>query len=316
MAMKRLLLLLKPFDVYPVSQSDGLARITNPQILHYLDNRRKVHKDAINFCQNILRHKPVEWKSIARNNLSQPIRDVDLVVTVGGDGTLLQGSHFIDDSVPVLGVNSDPTQPEEVEKLSNEIDANRSTGYLCGATVNNFEQVLDNILEDRAIPSKLTRISVSVNSQPLSTYALNDILIAHPCPAALSRFSFKIKGDDQPCAPLVHSRSSGLRVSTAAGSTAAMLSAGGFPMPILSQDLQYMVREPISPGVASSLMHGLIKFHQSMEATWFCKKGVIYIDGSHVSYTIKNGDAIDISSKAPILKVFLPQHLQNSSEET
>lgn len=84
------------------------------QILHYLDNRRKVHKDAINFCQNILHHKPVEWKSIVRKNLSQPIRDVDLVVTVGGDGTLLQGSHFIDDSVPVLGVNSDPTQPEEV----------------------------------------------------------------------------------------------------------------------------------------------------------------------------------------------------------
>ncbi|KAH0986460.1 hypothetical protein GBA52_013637 [Prunus armeniaca] len=191
------------------------------QILHYLDNRRKVHKDAINICQNILHHKPVEWKSIVRNNLSQPIRDVDLVVTVGGDGTLLQGSHFIDDSVPVLGVNSDPTQPEEVEKLSNEIDANRSTGYLCGATVNNFEQVLDSILRDRAIPSKLTRISVS--------------------------------WDDQPCAPLAHSRSSGLRVSTAAGSTAAMLSAGGFLMPILSQDLQYMVREPISPGAGLKL---------------------------------------------------------------
>lgn len=87
-------------------------------------------------------------------------------------------------------------------------------------------------------------------------------------------------------------------------------------MPILSQDLQYMVREPILPGVASSLMHGLIKSHQSMEATWFGKKGVIYIDGSHVSYTIKNGDAIEISSKAPILKVFLPHHLQNISEET
>ncbi|CAN6694109.1 unnamed protein product [Malus baccata var. baccata] len=289
MARRRLLLLLKPFDVYPVAQSDCLSRITNPQILHYLENRRKVHKDAINFCQNILRQKPVEWKPTVRSNLSEPIRDVDLVVTVGGDGTLLQGSHFIDDSVPVLGVNSDPTQPEEV---------------------------LDNILESQANPSKLTRISIRVNSEVLPTYALNDILTSHPCPAALSRLSFKIKKDDQPCSLLVHSRSSGLRVSTAAGSTAAMLSAGGFPMPILSQDLQYMVREPISPGNASSLMHELIKSHQSREATWLSKEGVIYIDGSHVCYSIQDGNAIEISSNAPILKVFLPHHLQNISEET
>ncbi|KAM1150484.1 hypothetical protein ACFX2B_030658 [Malus domestica] len=187
----------------------------------------------------------------------------------------LQGSHFIDDSVPVLGVNSDPTQAEEVEKLRNEFDANRSTGYLCCATVNSFAQVLANILEGRANPSKLTRILIRVNSKVLPTYALNDILISHPCPAALSRLSFKIKKDDQPWSLLVHSRSSGLRVSTAAGSTAAMLSAGGFPMPILSQDLQYMVIEPISPGDTSSLMHGLIKSHQS-------KEGVTYIDGSDV----------------------------------
>ncbi|KAM1169173.1 hypothetical protein ACFX19_031529 [Malus domestica] len=137
MARRRLLLLLKPFDVYPVAQSDCLSRITNPQMLHCLENRRKVHKDAINFCQNILRPKPVEWKPTVRSNLLEPIRDVDLLVTVGGDGTLLQGSQFIDDSVPVLGVNSNPTQPEEVEKLRNEYDAHRSTGYLCGATTLN-----------------------------------------------------------------------------------------------------------------------------------------------------------------------------------
>ncbi|KAK9937770.1 hypothetical protein M0R45_014540 [Rubus argutus] len=312
MAIRRLLLLLKPFDAYPVSQSDGLSRITNPQLQH-LDNRQKVHKDAINFCQNILRRKPVEWKALVRNNLSQPIRDVDLVITVGGDGTLLQASHFIDDSVPVLGVNSDPTRPEEVEKHNNEFDATRSTGYLCAATVDNFEQILDNIIKDRIIPSNLTRISIGVNSQVVSTYALNDILIAHPCPATLSRFSFKIKSNGQSCSPLVNCRSSGLRISTAAGATAAMLSAGGFPMSILSQDLQYMVREPISSGAASSLMHGFIKSHQSMEATWFCTQGIIYIDGSHVRCSIKNGDRIDISSTAPVLKVFLPHRVQNIS---
>ncbi|GMJ05342.1 ARABIDOPSIS THALIANA NADH KINASE 3, NAD(H) kinase 3 [Hibiscus trionum] len=311
MARRKLLLFLKPFDVYQVTQSNAVPRFTNPRIFHYIDNRRKVHKEAINVCQKILQQKPIDWKPIYRNILSEPIHDVDLVVTIGGDGTLLQASHFLDDSIPVLGVNSDPTQAEEVEKFSNEFDATRSTGYLCAATVKNFEHVLDGFLEGQIAPSKLTRISVSVNSKPLSACALNDILIAHPCPATVSRFSFKIRGNDQTCSPLVNCRSSGLRISTAAGSTAAMLSAGGFSMPILSRDLQYMVREPISSGAAnSSLMHGLIKSDQSMDAAWFSKEGFIYFDGSHVFYPIQSGDAIEISSKAPILQVVLP-HLSS-----
>ena len=84
------------------------------QILSFLDNRGKVHRDAIEFCQNILRRKPVDWHASVRSNLSQPIHDVDLVVTVGGDGTLLQANHLLNDSIPLLGVNSDPTQPHEV----------------------------------------------------------------------------------------------------------------------------------------------------------------------------------------------------------
>lgn len=89
------------------------------QVLKYLDSRCLVHKEAINFCQNILRKKFVDWEAVYRFNLCRPIRDVDLVVTIGGDGTLLQASHFMDDSVPVLGVNSDPTQAEEVSSFCN-----------------------------------------------------------------------------------------------------------------------------------------------------------------------------------------------------
>ncbi|OVA14290.1 Inorganic polyphosphate/ATP-NAD kinase [Macleaya cordata] len=278
--------------------------------LRHLDSRRKVHKDAVKFCQDILQRKSLDWVPVLRNDLSKPIHDVDMVITIGGDGTVLQASHFMDDSIPVLGVNSDPTQVEEVEKFNDNFDATRSTGYLCAATVHNFEQVLDDILEGRKDPHELSRIAISVNSQVLSKYALNDILIAHPCPASASRFSFKITTDGQSNSPMVNCRSSGLRVSTAAGSTAAMLSAGGFRMPVSCQDLQYMVREPFLPGPSnSSLMHGVIKSGQFMHATWYSEDGVIYLDGSHVFHSIQHGDAIEISSKAPNLKVFLPQHL-------
>lgn len=84
------------------------------QVLRYLYDRTLAHKNAINYCQSILKKKVVDWKSVFRGGISTPIRDVDLVITVGGDGTLLQASHLMDDSIPVLGVNSDPTRPKEV----------------------------------------------------------------------------------------------------------------------------------------------------------------------------------------------------------
>ena len=76
-----------------------------------------MHKEARNSYQKILQKKSVDWKLIFRNNLSQPIHNVDLVVIVGGDGTLLQPNHFMDDSIPILGVNSDPTQVEKVSSF-------------------------------------------------------------------------------------------------------------------------------------------------------------------------------------------------------
>ncbi|XP_077229578.1 NAD(H) kinase 3 isoform X2 [Tasmannia lanceolata] len=288
MSIRRVLLLLKPLDVYPTRPtgkiSSPLSLVRNPQILGYLDDRCRIHKDTINFCQDVLQRRSLDWKTVA--------------------------SHFMDDSIPMLGVNSDPTQVEEVKEFSHEFDATRSTGYLCAATAGNFEQVFDEVLEGCKAPSELSRMSISLNGQLLSTCALNDVLVAHPCPAAVSRFSFLIKRDGQRSSSLVSCRSSGLRVSTATGSTAAMLSAGGFLMPILSQDLQYIVREPISPGDADShLMHGVINSDQTIHVTWCSKEGIVYIDGSHVFHLVEHGDIIELSSKAPILKVFLPSHL-------
>ncbi|KAJ8423453.1 hypothetical protein Cgig2_009355 [Carnegiea gigantea] len=289
------------------SEQDWLFPPVVVRLLRHLESRVQIHRDAINLCQDVLRGKLVEWETVFHNNLSHPIRNVDLVVTVGGDGTLLQASHFLDDTIPVLGVNSDPTRPEEVEGFKDEFDATRSTGYLCAATVNNFEQVLDDILEKRATPSDITRVSVCVNSQSLPTHALNDVLIAHPCPASVSRFSFRLRDNSQSCSSLVNCRSSGLRVSTAAGSTAAMLSAGGSVMPILSKDLEYMVREPIPSGATNpSLMHGWVKPDETMNIYWFTEEGKVYVDGCHFTYTIRQGDTIQVSSKAPVLKIFLP----------
>ncbi|KAM0825264.1 hypothetical protein ACQ4PT_069677 [Festuca glaucescens] len=309
MARRSVLLFLKPFDVYPPRllasasfPTFPLPRAANPKILSYLDDRCRVHKDTVDLCKSVLQSKPLDWISVQRNHLSNPIRDVDLVITVGGDGTLLRASHLLDSSIPILGVNSDPTCSDEVDELTDEFDARRSTGYLCAATARNFEQILDATLAGSKNHSELSRISVKLNGSQLPTYALNDILVSHPCPASVSRFSLR-KRSNRETSCLINSRSSGLRVSTATGSTAAMLSAGGFMMPISSRELQYMIREPISPTDADkSLLHGLVKQEQHMLVVWYNREGAVYIDGSHVTHPIQHGDTLEISSDAPILK--------------
>ncbi|CAM6099549.1 unnamed protein product [Calypogeia fissa] len=277
-------------------------------MLGNLMDRHRAHEDAVQLCKDVLERKTnVQW-CLLREELNTRIRDVDLVVTVGGDGTLLQASHHLDDSIPVLGVNSDPTRPNEVEEKLEQFDANRSTGHLCATSADTFQQVLDEILEGGREPTQLSRISTRVDGIEIGTPALNDVLLAHPNPAAVSRCAFSISkaGEVAASTPTVHCRSSGMRVCTGAGSTAAMRSAGGYPMDQQSPDLQYMVREPISPHPRlKDYLHGWVRPSEVMSVQWGCRRGMLYFDGSHLVHEINFGSSIQFSSNAPALKIFV-----------
>jgi NAD+ kinase len=148
--------------------------------------------------------------------------DASLVVTVGGDGTLLAASHHVG-SIPILGVNSSPEH---------------SVGFFCPAHIGNLEPTLERAL-DGTLPSvALSRMQVSVNSRIVSRRVLNEALFCHAIPAATSRYIVSFKGTSE------EQRSSGVWVSTAAGSTGAARSAGGRLLPFTSRQLQLIVREP------------------------------------------------------------------------
>jgi NAD+ kinase len=148
--------------------------------------------------------------------------DAALVVTVGGDGTLLAASHHVG-SIPILGVNSSPEH---------------SVGFFCPAHIGNLEPTLERAL-DGTLPSvALSRMQVNVNSRIVSRRVLNEALFCHAIPAATSRYIVSLRGKSE------EQRSSGVWVSTAAGSTGAARSAGGRLLPFTSRRLQLIVREP------------------------------------------------------------------------
>ena len=69
----------------------------------------------------------------------------------------------------------------------------RSTGHLCACTSMDVERVLGEVLERAVSPTSLARLEVTVAGKKLAP-ALNDVLIAHPSPGAVSRYSVHVGG--------------------------------------------------------------------------------------------------------------------------
>lgn len=230
-----------------------------------------------------LKNHGVKFKTEKRKKLGS-LRKYDLVITVGGDGTFLRTSHHVVNQL-VIGVNSAPKA---------------SVGALCSVTLNEFPKKIKNILEGRYKTKKLNRLEIKVNKKRLSQLALNDVLYCNTCPAGTSRYLIKIgkKKEDH--------RSSGLWVSTAAGSTAAIRAAGGKVLPHFSENFQYMVREPYQGTHKKYLLpYGILKPGSKIELTNQTMKAALYIDGMQAVHPLHFGDHIILTNSHQPINVIL-----------
>jgi NAD+ kinase len=149
----------------------------------------------------------------------------DMLIVLGGDGTLLAASHLLDErQVPVLGVNFG------------------HLGFLTEITLADLYAALQSVLDghyeydDR----RMLRALVRRQGQPDETGdVLNDVVITK---ASLSRIiELEVAVDGLFVSSF---RADGLIVSSPTGSTAYNLAAGG---PILHSRLPAMVLTPICP---------------------------------------------------------------------
>lgn len=326
-AFRNILVVVKqtPYEQYLQLKSQGRA----PVALRWerLKNRYEVHKSCVDTVTGLLNNLDVIYTVVGREEMHRNyLADTDLVIAVGGDGTVLSTSCFLDNTIPILGVNSDPTLPEE-EGVAKPKDERRSRGALCATSANNVMEMLPRVVLGDMVPGSRTRIQCIVKSTYTETRlppALNDVLVAHPSPAAVSRFRLSLNSldsnysssfqhrDHPQVGPSVFSYncwSSGIWVSTATGSTAAMAAAGGYSMDRHSKNLQYMVREHLhehSPEDEQGLDegHGEITPDQMIELRWNSQFGHVFVDGSHNVFDLTLGDEINIESHAPELQIF------------
>jgi NAD+ kinase len=195
----------------------------------------------------------------------RPEDPYDLVVVLGGDGTLLAVARALAAPVPILGVN--------LGNLGFLTEINRSELYpamvqvLAGRFKTEERSLFDVELQRNGSGSVRFRV-------------LNDAVITKGALARIIELTLRIDGH------LIASfRADGLIISTPTGSTAYNLSAGG---PILSPSLPVAVLTPICPH-ALSLRPIVVPDTGSIEITLETQREEVYLtldgqEGTSVGY--------------------------------
>lgn len=217
--------------------------------------------------------KVYELKNISKN-------DMDIAVSLGGDGTLLRMAKYVAKAqIPVFGIN--------LGKL----------GFLTEVEVVDIKKAIENLsikkykVENRS----MLEVNIIKNGKIISkATALNDVVLTKGNSPKLLMLDLKIGGQSS-----AHYPSDGLIISTATGSTAYSLSAGG---PIVSPALNVSILTPICP-------HSLyarpivipIEEKIEIESTQSNSELIVSADGMALE-KLKGGEIISITKSSYELK--------------
>jgi len=174
------------------------------------------------FCTNEFKAKIVgsDYDYIKSTNSEDLGKVVDLVITFGGDGTILSAANLLlKYEVPILGFN--------VGKL----------GFLAEFSVNQIDETLDNIINGRYRIVDRAVLETEVLGKKI--YALNDLVLEKKDSTRL--ITIECLSNDNHIADY---RADGVIVTTPTGSTAYSLSAGG---PIIAPSTNVFCITPICP---------------------------------------------------------------------
>ena len=145
---------------------------------------------------------------------------LDLVITLGGDGTTLRVFRNLDNETPILTIN---------------VGGNR--GILAEITIEEIDEALNRILKDKFFLDKRIRVVASCGGKEFSP-ALNEIYIIRTNLTKTAKIDIKFQNDT------VKQKMDGVIVATPSGSTGHSFSLGG---PILHESLDVLIITPVAP---------------------------------------------------------------------
>ena len=156
----------------------------------YKKNFESIHDESLAQVEAILEDMKTSHQLRVELRARERVRRADfigrdLVVVLGGDGTLTSISHNIDESTPVMGVNSHPVS----------IDSNGSVGFYMDSTLETFAEDFSAALSGDAIENNLPRLRAIIDSTSGNRYttdpAMNELLIANTHQYAPSKYHLR-----------------------------------------------------------------------------------------------------------------------------
>ena len=211
------------------------------------------------------------WES---DKAAENLKGTDLVLTTGGDGTILRAAQVVlKDRIPITGINMGTLG------FLTEFKADTAIAHL--------EQILagEGWLDERSTLEARLTTAAGETSPPAPFYALNDVVLARGAIAKLIQVNASI--DDN---PLTTYRADGVILATATGSTGYSMAAGG---PILYPQSQDFLMVPIVSHL--TLGYSLVLPSQSTVRLqlYTSNQATLSIDG-HINIAVNSGAAIGI----------------------
>jgi NAD+ kinase len=205
---------------------------------------------------------------------------VDVVVVLGGDGTLLSMARAVGDlGVPILGVNLG------------------GLGFLTATTLAEMLPTLEALLAGRLAVEERMMLAARLvrGGQALSEHiALNDVVITKSAMSRIIDLSVSVDGRHA-----TSYRADGLIVSTPTGSTAYNLSVGG---PILFPTLDAVVLTPIAPHTLSNRPI-VLPGAQRLEVTLRGESEVMLTMDGQVGVHLREGDVVQVEKASARIRL-------------
>jgi NAD+ kinase len=145
---------------------------------------------------------------------------LDLVITLGGDGTTLRVFRNLENETPILTIN---------------VGGNR--GILSEITIEEIDDAIEQILKNNFFLDKRTRVVASCGGKEFPP-ALNEIYITRTNLTKTAEIKIKFQDD------IVKQKMDGVIIATPSGSTGHSFSLGG---PILHESLDVLIITPVAP---------------------------------------------------------------------
>ncbi|SFM22355.1 NAD(+)/NADH kinase [Methanolobus profundi] len=235
-----------------------------------LDMVRKIHDEFSSKVDIVLSPKTGKHLGLTENTL--PVEEmraagVQMIISVGGDGTVLRNISKMDDPLPVLGINMG------------------TLGFLVDIPPEDAITGIGDVLKGFTYTER-SRLSVHLNGKRLQD-ATNEIVLITARPAKILTFRIAVDNSE-----IEDMRADGIVVATPTGSTAYAMSAGG---PIVDPRVDASIIVPIAPFKLSArpwIVPG--DSNIKVEMTIPEKEAVIVIDGQH-SYAMKENDVVTIT---------------------